>query len=440
MRKGLIICFLILALLISFKDAYAVDCKPTVSWRTDSRFYVGETGKAVATVRNTCEKSFSIKTEVNAERTEDYVKVYTVQSEDEEPRPKSHIMKSETASSSPFLESGEIKKIVFFIQPDEQALAGYYTLFENFYVDGALQDSKEARINVFNPIRIAYQFPKQTKLNSPISSSLTINNIGAEIITSLKICLSSDVVSFSESCKTWTNLPSGFTDKFTFLMNGLVPGDFQDPISVEIDFDTSTGLKVSDIYYHPTLKITAVAGEVPSLTYTSTKGTDSISIQIVNAGNGIGYDCSIRLISPITCSISSSDITNFTGTGSYNSYLIGCPDIILPGDSIIRKIDFDPEQMTSSCTISGSITYKDSSGVVYETKITNIAGATTTPYLPEEGSNYVWYVVIIAITLVAAILIVFKVPKVRNFLLKKFKFRKPVKEEPVNKEVGEKTK
>jgi len=424
MRKGLIICFLVLALLISFKDAYALECKPTASWKIDPQFYVGETGKLVATINNNCDKTFDVRTEVNAERTEGYIKVYKVQSEDETPRPKTHDVSGGLSYAYTSIEKKSKDSVVFFIQPDELALAGSYVLFENFYIEGELEQSNEIKIRVLKPIRVMYSIPAQLQLNNPTLSTLTISNIGTEIITSLKICLSSadSIVSFSEPCKTWVNLPSGFTDKFTLYINGLRPGTYEDAIEVKIDYNTFTGLQVLETYYHPTLKITAVQGAVPSLTYTTTKSAESITFQITNGGNGIAYDCYIKINSPANCFINSSDIANFTRASEGNSYLIGCSDIILPGDKYAKTINFDSSQMASICPVSGSIFYKDGFGEGYETKITSLnllEVATTIPIIPGADRNYIWYILIIVIVAVAIILTIFKVPKFRSFLSKK---------------------
>jgi len=436
--------------LILIENALAAECKPTVSWRIDSQFYVGETGKLVATVNNGCDKTFDVKTEVNAERTEDYIKVYKVQSEDDTPRPKAHITSGGLTSSYASLAKGEKINVVYFIQPDEQALAGTYTLFENFYVEDELQESKEIKITVSKSVMVTYQIPNQLRLNNPTTSTLTINNMGTEIITSLKICLSStdNVVSFSETCKSWVNLPSRFTDKFTIYINGLIPGTFQNAIKITINYHTFTGLDVSDTYYQPSLKISAVQGEKPSLTYdpNPTKTDESITFSIENEGNGIAYDCVINLASPVNCFLNSSDIANYTKASILtkpptNSYLIRCSDIILPGDKSVTTINFDPSQITSPCPISGSIVYKDSFGVKYETKISSfnlVETVTTIPMAQKTDRNYVWYILlIVVIAVVAFVLVYFKVSKVRNFLSQKFSKIIQRFSKPVNKDVEE---
>jgi len=418
--------------LIIIENTLAAECKPTVSWKIDPQFFVGETGKLVATVSNGCDKTFDVKTEVNAERTEGYIKVYKVQSEDETPRPKSHLTEGGLSYSYNSLEKGEKANIVYFIQPDEQAKApGTYVLFEKFYVEGELQESKEIKITVSKSIMVTYQIPTQLQLNKPFSSTLTINNMGTEIVTSLKICLSSvdGVVSFLESCKSWVNLPSRFTDKFTTYINGLVPGNFQNEIKVTINYHTFTGLDVSETYYHPTLKISAVQNEIPSYSYRVSVADDSLTFRIKNEGNGIGYDCSINLVSPTNCFINSSDISNFTKAAilpesKENTYLIMCSDLILPNDESAVTVNFNPNQITPPCPVSGSITYKDSFGKLYETKILKfnlIETVTTIPFTPEKDRNYIWYILlIVVIAVVAFVLIAVKVPKVRNFLSQKF--------------------
>jgi hypothetical protein len=432
MRKDLIICFFTISFLILIENSMAADCKPTVSWKIDSQFYVGETGKLVATVNNVCDKAFDVKTEVNTERTEGYIKVYKVQSEDDTPRPKTHITSVGSPYSYTSLEKGEKANIVYFIQPDELALApGTYTLFENFYVDDELQESKEIKITVSKSVTVSHLIPTQLQLNKPTPSTLTINNMGTEIINSLKVCLSSinNVASFSETCKSWTNLPSKFTDKFIVYINGLVPGNFQNEIKVTTDYHTFTGLDVSDTYSQPSLTISAIKTETPELSYSVAKSKESITFTIENKGNGIAYDCVINLASPVDCFINSSQIFNFTKASILqpnvnNFYLIGCSNLILPSDTPIIKINFDPSQINPPCTISGSIFYKDSFGETRETKISkfNLAERVVTTIPGEDakkGKNNVWYILIIAIVAIAVILVVFKIPKVRNFLSQK---------------------
>jgi hypothetical protein len=321
--------------------------------------------------------------------------------------------------------------VVYFIQPDEQALAGSYVIFENFYVDDEQKESKETKITVSDTIKVNYQIPAQLQLNKPTLSTLTINNFGTEIVTSLKICLSSpdNVVSFSESCKSWTNLPSGYNDKFTVYINGLIPGTYQNQIKATIDYTTFTGLAVSKTYYQPSLQISATKTEKPSLSYTVTKTNESIIFSIKNDGDGIAYDCLVKLASPANCFINSSDIANYTKVSilinppAENTYLIRCSDLILPNDKSVTTINFNPSQINPPCSVSGSIFYKDGLGDSHETKISKFNLIETVTTLPikdfKDRKTNNLYILIIAIVTIAVILVVFKVPKVRNFLSQK---------------------
>jgi hypothetical protein len=175
--------------------------------------------------------------------------------------------------------------------------------------------------------------------------------------------------------------------------------------------------------------ISAIKTEKPELSYTVAKSNESITFSIENKGNGIAYDCVINLASPVDCFINSSQVFNFTKASIIqpnvnNFYLIGCSDLILPGDKYTTTIYFNPSQINPPCPISGSILYKNSLGESNEIKIARfelVEGATTK--LPKDnaktGKNNVWYILIITIVAVVVILVVFKVPKVRNFLSEK---------------------
>jgi signal transduction histidine kinase len=95
----------------------------------------------------------------------------------------------------------------------------------------------------------------------------------------------------------------------------------------------------------------------------------------------------------------------------------------LPNGKSDTTINFDPNQITPPCPISGSISYKSSLGVKYETKITRFDLIDVVTTLPKDNNktekNNTWYILIIAIIAIVAILVVFKVPKVRNFLSQK---------------------
>jgi hypothetical protein len=372
MKKSLILCLLISTFLIPI--ARAATCEPTISWAIDSQFFVGETGKLIATIKNSCDTTFNIKTEVNTEKTYGYVKVYSVASEDQKPMPKSHSVN--IGSTTVYVELGKkdtddsTKKVVYFVQPDELIKFGTYILYENFYVDDVLKQSKEIQINVKKPLQVTYKLPTSIRLGTPFSSSIMINNLGTEILSSLKVCFSSpdNVVSFSEPCKTWTNIPSRYTDTFNFIVTGLVPGSYQNQINVKIDYTTYTGLTVSESYNHPSLMITTTQAGIPSLSYSLVRGTGNLTLQMTNKGNGTAFNCLATIIS--NCPLNSSSLISSTKSAEGNTYEIGCEDEIPVKSNSKIILTFNPAEITPSCFVKGTISYKDGTGKSLETKMT----------------------------------------------------------------------
>lgn len=408
--------YLILALFLSLfliPIARAVICEPTVTWSIDSQFYVGETGKLIANSDNPCEDDYKVKVEVNSEKTQGYVKVYTVFSEDQAPMPRIHTTEAVSASSEYILDQkggeGSKKKIIFFIQPDELTLPGTYSLFENFYIKGVLKQSKEVRIQVLKPFLVSNKIPSLVKFNTPYSSSITINNAGTEIINSLKICLSSpdDVVSFSDLCKTWTNLPSKYVDTFNFILTGLSPGSYQNIININMNYTTYTGLTVSDSYILPSLMITTTQTGAPSLSYSFTRGTGSFNLLMSNKGNGTAFNCLMKMSSPTDCLLNSSYLKSYTKSGDANFYEVECGDEIpLKGSSNII-FTFNHQDISTPCLIKGIISYKDGTGKSFETKINDftLTQLTTTipPEIPEKKVSI--FVIIVILIIVAMIII-----------------------------------
>ena len=401
--------------------ARAATCEPTISWAIDSQFFVGETGKLIATIKNACDTTFNIKTEVNTEKTLGYIKVYSVASEDQKPMPKSHSVN--VGSTTVYVELGkkdtdeDTKKVVYFIQPDEMipitSSGTYYTLYENFYVDDVLKQSKEIQINVKKPLQVTYKLPTSIRLGTPFSSSITINNLGAEILSSLKVCFSSpdNVVSFSEPCKTWTNIPSKYTDTFNFIVTGLMPGSYQNQINAKIDYITYTGLTISESYNHPSLMITTTQAGTPSLSYSFIRGTGNLTLQITNKGNGTAFNCLATINSPADCVLNSSYLKSFTKSGEGNVYEIECGDEISLKESSIIILTFNPAEITSSCLIKGMISYKDGTGKSFETTINNFYLKPTTTTIPattrKGGINFLYIIIILIIIVIVIALLVF---------------------------------
>ncbi len=430
MRKFLISCLLVLIFLIPI--ANAATCEPTISWKIDSQFFTGETSHLIATIKNSCDTTFNVKTEVNTQKTYGYIKVYSSSSEDQKPMPKTHIVN--VGSTMVYIELGSKdtddseKKIVYFIQPDELVLPGTYTLYENFYVDDVLKQSKEIQITVKKPIQTTYKLPISIKLGTPFSSSVSINNLGHEIISSLKVCLSSvdNVVSFSEPCKTWTNIPSKFTDTFNFIVNGLVPGSYQNQIKVKIDYTTYTGLTVSEEYNHPSLTITTTQSGTPYLPYSIIRRIGNLTLQMTNKGNGTAYNCFVTITSPADCLLNSSSLTSFTKSGESNVYEIECPNEIPVKSTSNIILTFDPNEVTSSCIIRGTISYKDGTGKSLETKIKDfyVKPPTTTipPRTGKEGRNTLFLILTVVIIVIVGVLIFLKYrkPEIYAKIVKQF--------------------
>jgi len=374
MRKSLILGFIVLLFFIQIVRAQTT-CEPTVSWAIDSQFYRGETSHLIATIRNGCDTTFNIKTEVKTEMTYGYIKIYSASSEDQKPMPKPHSVN--VGSNTVYTEIGKtgtddsVKKVVYFIQPDELILPGTYTLYEDFYVDDKLKQSKEIQITVKNPLQVTYKLPISMKIGTPSNVILNINNLGTEIISSLQICLSSanNVISFSESCKTWTNIPSKFTDTLNLILNGLVPGSYQNEIKIKTDYTTYTGLTMSDSYEQPSLAITATQAGIPSLSYSFARATRYLVLKMYNKGNSTAYNCFATITSSNNCFLNSANLTSSTRVGDNTVYGIECADYIPVKSSSNVTLTFDPAQISPSCLITGVISYKDGSGKNFETKI-----------------------------------------------------------------------
>lgn len=430
MKKYLTLCLLISIFLIPITRA--VTCDPTISWKIDAQFYVGETGKLIADIKNPCNVTFDVKTEVNTQKTFDYIKVYSVSSEDQKPMPKPHAVK--IGSTMSYVELGKKdtddskKKIVYFIQPDELTLPGTYTLYENFYVDDELKESKEIQITVRKPIQITHTLPISVRLGFPFSSSVSINNLGNEIISSLKVCVASpnNIVSFSEPCKTWSNIPSKYTDKFNFIVNGLIPGDHQNSIEIKTDYTTYTALTVSDSYIHPSLKITTTQGGIPSLSYSTIRGSENLTFQITNKGNGTAFNCFSTITS--NCQLNASSLVSSTKSGENYLYDIDCNDEIpvKGGSNII--LTFNPAEITPSCYVKGAISYKDGTGKPFQVDFANVYLQTTTTTIQsttnKQGKNILYIVLILLIVVAVIAVLVFlkyRKPEVYAKVIQPFK-------------------
>jgi hypothetical protein len=419
MKKVLISCLLVVMFLIPI--ARAVTCEPTISWTIDSQFFTGETSKLIATINNGCDTTFNIKTEVNTEKTYGYIKVYSVSSEDQKPMPKAHSVN--VGSTMAYVELGKTgtddskKKVVYFIQPDELALPGTYTLYENFYVDDVIKQSKEIQITVKNPLQVSYRLPNSIKFGTPSSSSMTINNVGNEIISSLKVCLSSDVVSFSEPCNTWINIPSKYTDTFNFIVNGITPGDYQDAVEVKIDSTTYTGLTVSGSYKHPSLKITTTQAGTPSLSYSVIRGNGSLTLNLINKGNGTAYNCFATITS--NCPLNSSSLVSSSKSSEGNVYEIECGNEIAVKGSSNLILTFNPAEITPSCFVKGTASYRDGTGKVLQMNIANFYLQTTTTTIPpttgKQGKNSLYIFLIIIVVVIIGVLVFLKYKKPEVF-------------------------
>ena len=412
MRKTSLFCLLAIIFLISIKPAEATECKPTVSWKTDSSYYVGETGKLIATISNRCEGGFSVKTSVGTEKAYGYVKVYLVGSIDEEPTPLKHGESVGNTTAKVLIPAGTTEDVIYFLQPDEKALPGTFTLYGNLLVENKLQEIKEFSITVKKPLTIVYKLPSSLKIDTPFTSTITITNVGPEMIESLNLCLFSldKIVSFSEKCKSWENLPTNFKDTFTFqiLAKRIKPDTYLEPIKVNVDYTTYTGLTVVDPYTHKSIMISDIKTKPPSLSYTIKKGTENITFYITNKGEGTAYDCNLKLTTPVDCLLYSESITREVKGIEDNKYEIDCGDEIIQDDFTTTMLTFDSSQITPPCTITGAILFEDTRKRSYQTEVKNFPliqlVTTTTPAIGGiERSKLIIFVVLIIIVVIMAV-------------------------------------
>jgi len=412
MKKTSLFCLLAIIFLISIKHVKADDCTPTISWKADSSYYVGETGKLIATISNKCEGGFSIRTTVGTEKAYGYIKVYLVGSIDEEPTPIKH---SETVSNTTaefLLPADSTKEVVYFVQPDEKALPGSFTLHGSFLVEKKLQEIKEISITVKKPLTIAYKLPSSLKIDTPFTSTITIDNTGSEVLKSINICLFSldNIVSFSEKCKSWKDLPPNYEDTFTFkvLAKRIKPDTYIEPIKVNVDYTTYTGLTVVDPHTHPSITIAAVREKPPNLSYRLIKGTGNISFYITNEGEGTAYGCNLKLTTPVDCLLNSELITRHVKGLEDNKYEVDCGEEIIQDDFTTTVLTFDSSQITSSCLITGTILFEDTMKKSYQTEVRNFnllqVTTTTTGIIGGgmERSKLIIFVVLIIIVVIMA--------------------------------------
>jgi len=425
MKKTALFCLLVLMLLIPIKPAEAVECKPTISWKVDSSFYVGETGKLIATITNRCDDDFTVKTNVNTEKAYGYIKVYQAASEDDEPFPIKHSESAGDPTVEVEIDADSTEKVIYFIQPDEKALIGTFTLYGNFIIKYETE-IKEISITVKKPLTITYGIPSSLKIDSPYTSTIKITNVGPEMIESLNICLFSpdNIVSFSEKCKSWTNLPSKYTDTFSFKITAsrIKPDTYLDPIKGNIDYTSYTGLTVVDKYTHPLIKISATQAKPPSLSYKITKTTENVSFYITNKGEGTAYDCNLKLTTPVDCLLYSESITRHVKGVENNVYEIDCGEEIIQDDFTTTMLTFNSSEITPPSLISGNILFEDTRKRSFQTEIKDFSliplVMTTTPFIggiekPKLILSIV-LIIIIALLIVPVFIRIYKKLKVKK--------------------------
>lgn len=374
MKKLFPIFFLFLFSLLLLNQTRASECKPSLSYSTDSSYYIGETGKLTVKVSNGCEISFKARVDVSNVKTFGYIKVYYVTSEAQKPKPIKHDNESYGVSSfEDWIDSGESKNIVFFVQPDELSRPGTYTLILNYYANNNLEQTKEISIRVSNPLQINYQLPTQMTLGTTVDSKITIRNLGKEPISYLSICLSSDIVNFSQSCKTWSDLPSGYSDSFAFTTSSaspeLKPEIYRNPIQVKIYYKAYTSLGVSDSYTHPSIKLIPPHIEPPSLAYRISKSENNLTIYVTNNGKSSAYDCLMRISTPKVCMIDSSSLKEFIPSLDKNVFEIECGNEIKPDEYSMTILTFNSSGLNQACYFEGSLSYEDSYGKSYEASV-----------------------------------------------------------------------
>jgi hypothetical protein len=259
------------------------------------------------------------------------------------------------------------------------------------------------------------------RFGDPLSSTVSINNIGTEIISSLKVCLSSpdNVVSFSEPCKTWSNIPSKYTDTFNFFVNSITPGEHENPVEIKVDYTTFTGLSISDTYKQPSLIISTAQAGVPYLSYSTIRGSGNLTLQMANKGNGTAYNCIATIIAPIDCPLNSNSLISSTKSGENNVYEIRCGNEIPVKSGSNLILNFNTTDITPSCFIRGTISYRDGTGKTVQTSISNFYLETTTtttkPVIDKKEGKSVIYIVLLSIAVIIIVLVFLKYKKPEIF-------------------------
>lgn len=422
MKKTSLFCLLVIIFLISIKHAESVECTPTISWKADSSYYVGETGKLIATISNKCDGGFTVKTSINTEKAYGYIKVYQASSEGDEPFPIKHSESINDTTVEVKIEADSTEKVIYFLQPDEKTLTGTFTLYGNFIVEYE-EEIKEISITVKKPLTIVYRLPTSLKIDTPFTSTITITNLGPEMLESLNICLFSpdNIVSFSQECKRWTNLPTKYTDIFTFKITAsrIKPDTYLEPIKANIDYTTYTGLTAVDKYTHKSIKISAAKAKPPSLSYTIKKTTENVTFYITNKGEGTAYDCNLKLTTPVDCLLDSKLITRHVKGLEDNVYEIDCGEEMIQDDFTSTVLTFDSSQITPPCLISGNILFEDTTRRSHQTEVKSFPliplVTTTTPGIGGiERSKLIIFVVLIIIVVIMAVPFIIRIYRKRK--------------------------
>jgi len=134
---------------------------------------------------------------------------------------------------------------------------------------------------------------------------------------------------------------------------------------------------------------------------------------MTNKGNGTAYNCIATITSPADCLLNSNTLISSTKIGESNFYEIECGNEI--SKSSISKIilTYNPAEITPSCLIRGTISYKDGTGKSLETRITDfyVQPPTTTTIPPISGGqkrNVLYIIVIVLVVVIIVVLLLYK--------------------------------
>jgi len=403
--------------LIVLGNVKAAECQISYSYSI-TPLYIGETGKLKITIKNPCEISVRVRTEVLTGQTFGYIKVYYVEDETQTPHAVRHEETYGTTAHEFSLDEGSTEEVVYFVQPDEKTPTGNYILYLKIYADNDLIDTREIRVMVSDPLPVTYSIPSSIKLNMPQKASVKVNNRGSEIMDYIKIYLSSPngVVKFSQWYYSWSDFPPQHSDTFEFMITSNVkrPDDYQDAVEVRVEYKTYTGLLVTKSYTLPWLKITPYQEGPPSLSYRVEKTDENLTFFITNNGKSVAFECILKLNTPTDCKLSSDALEKFTPSLEKNVYELKCGDEIDVDEYTSTVIYFNRSELTRTCYITGTISFKDTYGKSYQVQVGNVSIrplVTTTVYQEEKRERSIYPILG---TILILIVLIYSINRIRK--------------------------